>query len=62
MQQQKTDSPAGEPEMHRRQITMEDGRYMIFYTFGVQTGEEGAAAPAAGPHTPDIEAGEEPHV
>jgi hypothetical protein len=22
------------PEMHRREITLADGRYMIFYTFG----------------------------
>lgn len=23
-----------EPEMHRREITMSDGRYLIFFTFG----------------------------
>lgn len=33
-----------EPPMHRREITLEDGRYMIFYTFG----EEPAAEANAG--------------
>ena len=32
------------PEMHIREIELEDGRYMIFYTFGdeqpVEPGEE----------------------
>ena len=26
-----------DPPMHHREITLEDGRYMIFYTFGDET-------------------------
>ena len=28
-----------DPEMHTREITLADGRYMIFYTFGDQQQE-----------------------
>jgi hypothetical protein len=49
--------------MHRRRITMADGkRYLIFYTFGE---EDGAAAGEAGPKgepAPQPEADEERHV
>ena len=33
-------APAGAGEMHKRRTTMEDGRYLIYYTFG----EGGGAA------------------
>ena len=32
--------------MHRRRITLKDGRYMIFYTFGDETAAAAAPAPS----------------
>ena len=34
-----------EPEMHRRKITLPDGRYLLFYTFG-EEGEKTEPQPA----------------
>ena len=30
------------PPMHTREITLEDGRYMIFFTFGDETPDDAA--------------------
>ena len=29
-----------QPRMHTRQITLDDGRYMIFFTFGDETADD----------------------
>ncbi|MCA1564597.1 MAG: hypothetical protein LC803_02855 [Acidobacteria bacterium] len=48
--------------MQRRQITLEDGRYLIFYTFEDETaatsnseGDEGAAGSSERRAEPDVE-------
>lgn len=53
-----------EDDMKKRRITLADGRYLIFYTFG-----EDGEPPVAGEHSeprpepqPQPEAGEERHV
>lgn len=51
----------GAGAMHKRRATLEDGRYLIYYTFGdepgAQAGEGGNPKPEAVP-----EAAEEPRV
>ena len=34
------DDNTTDPPMHHREITLADGRYMIFYTFGEDTGSD----------------------
>jgi hypothetical protein len=44
-------------EMHRRRITMPDGRYMIFYTFGDEgekPGPEPVDKPVSGEEPSDV--------
>ena len=51
--------------MQRRQITLADGRYLIFYTFDEGPPPEPPAAPRAAPHeegAPQPQAEEERHV
>ncbi|HEV7375523.1 MAG TPA: hypothetical protein VGN95_12440 [Pyrinomonadaceae bacterium] len=48
----------GQKDMHRRRVTLNDGRYLIFYTFDEQLGEaseiEGAGQ-GASRSEPDVE-------
>jgi predicted lipoprotein with Yx(FWY)xxD motif len=51
--------------MHKRQITLKDGRYMIFYTFDEdEAGDTGQREQAAPPPPPDpvIESEDERNV
>ena len=49
--------------MHRRRITLEDGRYMLFYTFGDEEPPPAESAPTAGEEPRPIpQAEEERHV
>ena len=36
-------------EMHKRSITLEDGRYLVFYTFGDHKGTSAATEGGASP-------------
>jgi hypothetical protein len=40
-------------EMHHREITLADGRYMIFYTFDEAAALEAGAGPAS--ESPDVD-------
>lgn len=33
------EASGGVGEMHKRRVTLEDGRYLIYYTFGDEAGE-----------------------
>ena len=48
-------------EMQRRRITLEDGRYLLFYTFGDETPRRAADAPLSEPEVKP-EASEERRV
>ena len=37
MQREETSNGEGAGEMHTRRITLSDGRYLIFYTFGQES-------------------------
>lgn len=60
MQHDKTEHEGARDALHRRRITLKDGRYMLFYTFGDE-GEASHSAPSASDKEavePDNEAGD----